>query len=119
MTTSKHIHVTPPLPAYTTEEPTSEALNRLSGPAIVEFGAPWCPWCQAAQPLIREAISSYRELPYFRVEDGKGRRLGRAFHVKLWPTFVFLRDGKEVARCVRPESVKTLAQALAEMVDSD
>jgi thioredoxin 1 len=35
---------------------------------------------------------------HVKVEDGSGRRLGRSFGVKLWPTLVFLRDGREVAR---------------------
>lgn len=37
-----------------------------------------------------------------KIEDGRGRPLGRAFGIKLWPTLVFLRDGVEVARVVRP-----------------
>ena len=101
---------------YTTDEPAREALYDIAGPAVIEFGAPWCPWCQAAQPLIAEAFEGAQELPYFRIEDGKGRPLGRAFRVKLWPTMIFLRDGEEVTRCVRPESAAPLEQALAKVV---
>lgn len=39
---------------------------------------------------------------YRSVEDGKGRPLGRSFRVKLWPTFVFLRDGQVVRQMARP-----------------
>jgi thioredoxin 1 len=46
------------------------------------------------------------------VEDGKGQRLGRTYRVKLWPTLIMLRDGKEVARVVRPQSVSEITQAL-------
>jgi thioredoxin 1 len=31
--------------------------------------------------------------------------------VKLWPTLVFLRDGREVARLVRPLETLPVAQA--------
>ncbi|WP_110654707.1 thioredoxin family protein [Salinicola halimionae] len=103
---------------YTTDEPSREALHATVGPAVVEFGAPWCPWCQAAQPLIAEAFEEKEELPHFKIEDGKGRPLGRAFRVKLWPTLIFLRDGEEVARCVRPESAEALKQALAKIDSS-
>jgi thioredoxin 1 len=48
-----------------------------------------------------------------RLEDGSGRRLGRTFGVKLWPTLVFLRDGTELARLVRPRESQTVADALA------
>jgi thioredoxin 1 len=33
--------------------------------------------------------------------------------VKLWPTLVFLRDGKEAARLVRPGDESEIGEALA------
>ena len=47
-----------------------------------------------------------------QVEDGPGRRLGRSFKVKLWPTLVFLRDGVEVERLARPQAASDIADAL-------
>ena len=41
--------------------------------------------------------------------EDRGRQrqpLGRSFRVKLWPTLVFLRDGEEVARLVRPVTMR-------------
>jgi thioredoxin 1 len=35
--------------------------------------------------------------------------------VKLWPTLVFLRDGREVARLVRPADAATISRALADL----
>jgi thioredoxin 1 len=40
--------------------------------------------------------------------------LGRAFRVKLWPTVVVLKDGKEVARVVRPNDAGEVNDALAQ-----
>jgi thioredoxin 1 len=37
-----------------------------------------------------------------KVEDGPGRPLGRSFRVRLWPNFVFLRDGRVVRQLARP-----------------
>jgi len=45
------------------------------------------------------------------VEDGPGRPLGRSYRVKLWPTLVFLQDGREVSRLVRPAGA-AIEQAL-------
>jgi thioredoxin 1 len=36
------------------------------------------------------------------VEDGKGLPLGRSFRVKLWPTLIYLENGAEKGRVVRP-----------------
>jgi thioredoxin 1 len=47
------------------------------------------------------------------VEDGSGRPLGRSFRVKLWPTLVFLRDGQDLARLVRPGEAREIGEALA------
>ena len=50
---------------------------------------------------------------HIQVKDGSGRPLGRSYGVKLWPTLVFLRDGQEVARLVRPARQDDVAAALA------
>ena len=46
------------------------------------------------------------------MEDGPGRALGRSFGVTLWPTLVFLRDGQEQQRLVRPREPAPVAAAL-------
>ena len=75
-------------------------MDRLPGTTVVEFGTPWCGHCQRAQPLIEQALKDHPEIVHLKVEDGPGQRLGRTYGVKLWPTLVFLKDGKEVARLV-------------------
>ena len=52
---------------------------------------------------------------HIKVEDGSGRPLGRSFRIKLWPTLVFLRDGKEVARLVRPTDADEIEKALRQI----
>jgi len=54
-----------------------------------------------------------------KVEDGRGRPLGRSFGIKLWPTLVFLRDGQERARVVRPDRTDEIAAGLAGIADGD
>ncbi|MFT3799820.1 MAG: thioredoxin family protein [Burkholderiaceae bacterium] len=95
------------------EPPTREALDQLRGLTVVEFGTPWCGHCRRAQPLIEQALSARDDVAHVKVEDGPGQRLGRSFGVKLWPTLVFLRDGAEVARVVRPPDLDSLRQALS------
>lgn len=97
---------------YTAEEPAREAVERWSGAAVLEFGTDWCGFCRAAQPIIEAGLDGGGELKHVKVEDGKGRPLGRSFRVTLWPTLVFLRDGREVARVVRPRRAEEVAEAL-------
>lgn len=94
-------------------EPARAAIDALREAVVVEFGTPWCGHCQAAQPLLVAAFAAYPQVRRIRIEDGRGRPLGRSFRVKLWPTLVFMRDGQEVARLVRPTEVAAIADALA------
>ena len=50
---------------------------------------------------------------HIKVEDGKGRPLGRSFKVKLWPTLVYLENGVEVGRVVRPNNVAEIEAIFA------
>ena len=87
---------------YDKPEPPREDVDKWAGPAVLEFGAGWCPHCQAAQPAIAAALADYPNVRHVKVGDGKGKPLGRSFRVKLWPTLIYLRDGQELARIVRP-----------------
>ena len=97
---------------YAATEPTREEIDALQGPALLEFGSPWCGWCRRAQPLIADALAAHPGVRHIKVADASGRRLGRSFGVKLWPTLVFLRDGKEMGRLVRPDGGAAIRQAL-------
>ncbi len=107
-----------PYAAQHLAQPPSRAdLDRLTGATVVEFGTPWCGHCQRAQPLIEQALKDRTEVAHIKVEDGPGQRLGRTFGVKLWPTLVFLKDGKELERLVRPQVAPEVAQALQTITD--
>jgi len=96
---------------YANPGPSRAEVDAIAGPAVLEFGTPWCGWCRAAQPLFAEAFDAHPNLKHLKVEDGSGRALGRSFGVKLWPTVVFLKDGREVARLVRPNDGAAVRRA--------
>jgi thioredoxin len=87
-------------------------VDALPGPVLLEFGTSWCGHCRRAQPLIAEALAQHSRVRHVQVTDGRHKRLGRSFGVKLWPTLVFLRDGKEAARLVRPTGAGEILRAL-------
>ena len=100
---------------YAITEPLRSAIDQMRGPALLEFGSPGCGHCRAAQPLLATGLAGHPTLRHIKIEDGRGRPLGRSFGVKLWPTLVFLRDGHEVARLVRPLEPAQIAEALAQI----
>jgi thioredoxin 1 len=99
---------------YQSEGPSRAEIDSASGPMLLEFGTAWCGHCQAAAPAIKRALADHPSIQHVKVEDGPGRRLGRSFGVKLWPTLIFLKDGAEVARLVRPTEVEPIRSALAQ-----
>lgn len=90
-------------------------LDQLPGLVMVEFGAEWCGHCQAAWPIIQRVVSNNPDVQHIKIEDGKGQRLGRTYAIKLWPTLIFLKDGLEVARVVRPSDENVITEALAKL----
>jgi thioredoxin 1 len=99
--------------AYAATEPARAEVDKLDGPTLLEFGSPGCGYCRAAQPLLATALADHPGVRHIKIADSSGRRLGRSFEVKLWPTLVFLRDGEEAARLVRPRDAGAIGRALA------
>lgn len=94
------------------QAPSRADTERLPGTTLLEFGTPWCGYCQNAQALIEQALQQRSDVVHLKIEDGKGQPLGRSYSVRLWPTLVVLQDGQEVARVVRPTSTDSIAQTL-------
>lgn len=107
--------------AYSESAPTRAEVDALPGATVIEFGTNWCGFCSAAQPHIAQGLEKIRAghpgLRHIKVEDGPGRPLGRSFKVKLWPTLIFMKDGIEVARVVRPDSPQVVGDAI-DRIDS-
>ncbi|MCK9260323.1 MAG: thioredoxin family protein [Azoarcus sp.] len=87
-------------------------IDELDEAVVLNFGTDWCGHCNAAAPLIAAAMARHPGIRQIKVEDGPGRRLGRSFSVKLWPSLIFVRKGQEIARLVRPGKQEDIEQAL-------
>ncbi len=100
-------------PDYSINEPPRSEINDLAGATLLEFGSPWCGHCRRAAPMVQQAFASHADVRHIKIEDGSGRPLGRSFGVKLWPTLIFIKDGREISRLVRPTNGREIAEAMA------
>ena len=99
--------------AYAPVEPSRAEVDRLDGPSLLEFGSPWCGYCRAAQPLLEAALADHPRVRHIKIADASGRLLGRSYQIKLWPTLIFLSDGRETARVIRPRDVGEIRRCLS------
>lgn len=101
--------------SYAAAAPTRAEIDALDGPVMIEFGNAWCGHCCRAQPQLEAALQPHSALRHLKIADGPGQPLGRSFAVKLWPTLIFLKDGKEFSRLVRPATLEAITEALAQI----
>jgi len=98
-------------------EPTRADVDALPGATLLEFGARWCGLCRSTQPAIAGALAKHPDVRHVRIEDASGRPLGRSFGIKLWPTLILLRDGREIDRLVRPRDGAAIEIALEHLAE--
>jgi thioredoxin 1 len=103
----------PTSPAYSPDQPARSEVDAMKGWVLLDFGTDWCGHCQAARSATSDVLTRLSGFVHRRIEDGPGRALGRSFKVKLWPTWVLLHDGQEVARLVRPTQAQQAADFLS------
>lgn len=104
-------------PKYNDLPLTRDEVDALPGKVVLEFGANWCPVCQGFSTTVEQSLAELIEVRHIRVEDGKGKKLGRSFGVKLWPTFVFLSEGKLLGQASRP-SAEFFEEAVQGLIDA-
>jgi len=97
---------------YTEAQPSRAEVDSLPGLTLLEFGSATCGHCRRAQRLIAAALAAHPRVRHLKIADASGRRLGRSYRVKLWPTLVMLDGGREVARMVRPVEAGEIGEAL-------
>lgn len=100
---------------FVSPEPSRAEVDALVGSWMLEFGTSWCGHCLGAQPHIAQAFEEHPQVSHLKIEDGRGRPLGRSFRVTLWPTLIFIKDGEEVARLVRPQRADTISRAMRQI----
>ena len=100
----------------TTAEQFQAQVVRPGKPALVDFYADWCGYCQALKPTLAQLESEYAgKVAFFRVDTDAARELSSQHGIQYLPTLLFYAGGRQVDRIVGLESESQLRQRLEQL----
>ena len=67
---------------------------------VVDFMASWCPPCRFIAPILAELAKEKPHIIFLKVDVDELKSIAEKYNVDAMPTFLFLKDGKEVDRVV-------------------
>lgn len=77
------------------------SFDSLTGLVLVDFQAEWCGPCRTMEPVLESLATEYAgRARIVSVDVDREPALAQRFDVRSMPTFVLLRDGREVGRIV-------------------
>jgi thioredoxin len=71
-----------------------------SGPAVVDFWAPWCGPCRMIAPVLEQLAGERKDIRFAKLNVDENPRTSRDFGVHGIPLLVFFKDGVERGRVV-------------------
>lgn len=88
-------------------------------PVLVDFSATWCGPCKMAEPLIEKVAEAFEgKARVVKVDIDESPELASEFQVRGVPTFVFMKEGKEIERKVGLGKSNTLNESFTEILNS-
>lgn len=85
----------------TIDQPSLDAALATGGVHVLDFTAKWCGPCRQMDPILTNLAEEYAGRAKFAAIDCDDEpQLAQRYNVRSMPTFVLVRDGREVGRIV-------------------
>ena len=68
------------------------------GAVIIDFFATWCGPCKRIAPTYEKLAEAFTNVTFLKVDVDEAPELTNEYNISAMPTFVFLKNGKEVKR---------------------
>jgi thioredoxin 1 len=86
--------------AHPSSLPELQALMAANTYVAVDFYADWCPPCKQIAPIFARLATQHAvpgQLAFAKVNVDHAQDVARAYRITAMPTFLFFKDGKQVA----------------------
>lgn len=79
---------------------------------VIDFSTSWCGPCQFMEPVIEDFAEKYTDVLFAKIDVDELPEVAREFGVDGMPTFVLIKNGKEVNKIIgaKPEELENLIQ---------
>jgi thioredoxin 2 len=74
--------------------------EQAAGVSVVAFSAKWCPPCKVMDPIFEAASAHFPGLRFLKANQETVPELFERYGVQAIPTYLVMREGKEVLRQV-------------------
>ncbi len=82
------------------EEFNSEVISS-NIPVLVDFSAGWCGPCRTIAPVVDKMAEEFdNRVKIVKIDIDESPQLAQQYEIRGVPTFVFLKNGKEMERVV-------------------
>ncbi|HAB98551.1 MAG TPA: hypothetical protein DCE71_01855 [Parachlamydiales bacterium] len=66
---------------------------------VIDVYADWCGPCRRFEPIFKQASEHFsQQYHFFKLNGDKERELARYFNVTAYPTTLYFKEGREIAR---------------------
>ncbi|KAJ1701153.1 hypothetical protein LUZ63_000932 [Rhynchospora breviuscula] len=67
---------------------------------IIDFSASWCGPCRMIEPTFKALSAKFSQAIFVKVDVDELPEVSRQWRVEAMPTFVIVKDGKEISRII-------------------
>ncbi|KAF8399403.1 hypothetical protein HHK36_015267 [Tetracentron sinense] len=67
---------------------------------VIDFSAAWCGPCRYMEPILKKYAAKFNDVKFVTIDVDELTEVAQQFEVTAMPTFVLIKDGKEVDKLV-------------------